>query len=101
MIDDRKLSDHFTLYDLTKTSHAQFQDENRDLNPLQIMKLGQVADLLEHVMFVLDTPLTITSGYRCPDLNKAVGSSERSQHLLCEAADFVPGKLDLGTAFRT
>lgn len=100
MIADQQLSQHFSLYDLTKTSHADFQEKNRDINPLQIAKLTQVAALLEHVMVVLETPLIVTSGYRCPDLNTAVGSTDRSQHLLCEAADFLPGQQDLGFAFR-
>lgn len=100
MIEDSRLTEHFMLYDLTKTRLTQFQEQNRDLNPMQITKLTAVARLLEHVMFVLECPLIVTSGYRCPDLNKAVGSTEHSQHLLCEAADFIPVDLDLGVAFR-
>lgn len=101
MIDDQNLTDHFSLYDLTSTTWGQFQDKNRDLNELQINKLTQVAKLLEHVLFVLGVPIKVTSGYRCQELNKAVGSTERSQHLLCEAADFVPSDVDLGVAFRS
>lgn len=98
---DRNLTDHFTLFELTKTNHPALQEQNRDLSPIQITKLTALARLLEHVRFVLGTPLTIHSGYRCPEVNKAAGSSDRSQHLLCEAADFVPGQQDLGFAFRT
>lgn len=96
-----QLTDHFDLYDLTKTNWAKYQDMNREVDKTQIVKLTVLAKLMEHVMFVLSTPLTITSGYRCPELNKAIGSSEKSQHLLCEAADFIPGQQDLGTSFRT
>lgn len=101
MCGDQKLSDHFSLFDLTQTSHSQYQEKNRDVTPEQIQKLTELANLLEHVMFVLDTPLNIHSGYRCPDLNTAIGSTPRSQHMLCEAADFTPGQQDLGFAFRT
>lgn len=101
MIEDRQLTDHFTLYELTKTNLSQFQESNRDLNDFQITKLTALAKLLEHVRLILGTPLIITSGYRYPDLNKAVGSTDRSQHLLCEAADFIPGQQELGTAFRS
>jgi zinc D-Ala-D-Ala carboxypeptidase len=100
-IEDIQLTDHFTLYDLTKTSMEKYQARNREVNPYQIGKLTELARLLEHVMFVLSTPLTITSAYRCQDLNNAVGSTDRSQHLLCEAADFIPGQQDMGSAFRT
>lgn len=37
-------------------------------------------------------PIKVTSGYRCPALNKAVGGAVASQHLKGEACDFVcPG----------
>lgn len=99
-MEDRYLTENFTLYDLTKTNRAQFQQKNREVTDDQIMKLIEVARLLEHVVFVLGVPVNVTSGYRCPDLNKAIGSSDRSQHLLCEAVDFIPEKMDLGEAFR-
>ena len=34
-------------------------------------------------------PITVTSGYRCKELNKAVGGSATSQHLKGEASDIV------------
>lgn len=36
-------------------------------------------------------PITVTSGYRCPELNKAVGGAATSQHLLGAAADITTG----------
>lgn len=101
MIANQKLTTSFSLYDLTRTDRADFQERNRQVTPDQITKLTELARLLEHVVFVLGTNLTVHSAYRCPDLNAAVGSTPKSQHLLCEAADFVPGTQDLGIAFRT
>jgi zinc D-Ala-D-Ala carboxypeptidase len=101
MIENQKLTNNFTLYNLTVTNRSEYQERNRSVTDEQIAKLRLLAGLLEHVVYVLGTIITVTSGYRCPDLNKAVGSSERSQHLLCEAADFIPGQQDLGVAFRT
>lgn len=98
---DIQLTDNYSLWELTKTSHKDLQDKNRDLNEMQITKLTALARLLEHVRFVLEIPLTVTSGYRYPELNKRVGSTDKSQHLLCEAADFIPGQQDIGMAFRT
>ncbi len=100
MFEDKNLTEHFKLSELTSTSHPEFQDKNRELTEEQINKLKAVAELLERVRYLLDTPLTVLSGYRCPELNKAIGSTDRSQHLLCEAADFMPGQQDLGSAFR-
>ena len=36
-------------------------------------------------------PIMVSSGYRCPRLNKAVGGSETSQHPEGEAADIYAG----------
>lgn len=44
---------------------------------------------LETVRFHFGQPVTINSGCRCPEHNKAIGGSPRSQHLLGRAADFV------------
>ena len=42
-----------------------------------------------------DTPIIITSGYRCPQHNAAVGGSKSSLHMLGLAADFVkPAGID-------
>jgi zinc D-Ala-D-Ala carboxypeptidase len=44
-------------------------------------------------------PVVVTSGYRCPALNAAIGGVPTSQHAIAEAADFiVPGR-DLDTVF--
>lgn len=100
MVDERQLTEHFSLYELTKTTRDEFQEKNRDVSEAQIAKLTELARLLEHVRFVLGVPITVSSGYRCTELNAAVGSTDRSQHLLCEAADIVPGNLELEPSFR-
>lgn len=100
MIEDQKLSENFTLYELTNSSHVDLLERNRIVTEEQISKLKEVATMLEICRLILGVPLRISSGYRCPDLNRAVGSTEKSQHLLCEAADFVPKGIDLSSAFK-
>ena len=95
-----KLSEHFTLDELTKTSLGQFQEMNRVLDDMQIQTLRNVAGLGEAVRGIILVPMTVTSGYRCKPLNDAEGSNDRSQHLKCEAMDFVPIGMDIGEAFR-
>lgn len=51
---------------------------------------------LEPLRVGIDAPLLITSGYRCPLVNKLVGGSATSQHCRGEAAD-----CELTTAFLT
>ena len=43
--------------------------------------------LLEQIRQSVNRPLTITSGIRCPEHNKAVGGADSSTHLRGEAAD--------------
>jgi len=100
MIKDFNLTEHFTFYELTKTSIKELQEKNRELTTAQLSKLINLARLLEHVRYILQEPLVITSGYRCPELNKRIGSKSTSQHILCEAADFVVKSRDLGDIFR-
>lgn len=100
MIEDQKLSENFTLYELTNSSHLDLLERNRIVSEEQISKLKEVATMLEICRLILEVPLRVSSGYRCPDLNRAVGSTEKSQHLLCEAADFVPKGIDLSIAFK-
>lgn len=100
MIDDVKLTENFSLFELTVTNKAGLQDLNRMLTSEQIVKLTEVAKMLEQIRAFIGKPLIVTSAYRCPEVNKAVGSSDHSQHLLCEAADFVPSGMDIGDGFR-
>lgn len=86
---DRKLSEHFTLYQLTVTGHADLQEENRKVGPEELSRLIALADLLELVQEIIG-PLDIHSARRSPALNSRVGGAKASQHLKCEAADCSP-----------
>lgn len=53
----------------------------------------ELVTLLERLREWAGEPIIITSGNRCPDHNRAIGGSLRSQHLLSRAADIrVRGK---------
>lgn len=89
-MNDRQLSPHFSLFDLTRTDHVDLQAENRHVTHEEETKLGEVASLLESCRVLIGCDLDVHSGRRYLELNKRVGGSERSQHLKCEAADFSP-----------
>jgi hypothetical protein len=83
------LTPHFTLEELTFTSHREFDNTP---NVLQINNLQRLAEFLEKVRELLGKPMLIDSGFRSPEVNQAVGSTSISQHLKGCAADFrVPG----------
>jgi hypothetical protein len=84
------LTEHFTLEELTVTSHRQF-DNTPKAN--ELANLMRVAALLEQVKIVLGgKPIMINSGFRSKQVNDAVGSKDTSQHRIGCAADIrVPG----------
>ena len=47
-----------------------------------------VDNVLEPIRDMVCTPVIITSGYRCPQVNKLVGGVNNSQHMSGCAADF-------------
>jgi len=51
-----------------------------------------VEDVLDPLREAYGRPIRVTSGYRCPQLNRLVGGSPNSQHMRGEAADIQPLK---------
>jgi len=81
------LSPHFTFEELTKTDHPEFADMNAAAGKLYMPEAMQLTGLLEQVRELIGVPMIISSAFRCPQLNKAIGGVSNSQHCLFEAAD--------------
>lgn len=82
------LSPHFTLEELTNSSTAKRLGIKNEPNEEQILNLtALVNNVLQPLRQSLGKPVVINSGFRCPELNKAVGGSPNSQHMAGEAAD--------------
>lgn len=47
-----------------------------------------VDNVLDPVRDMVNTPIIITSGYRCPQVNRLIGGVDNSQHMSGCAADF-------------
>jgi hypothetical protein len=84
------MTPHFTLAELTATSHRQFDNTP---NETELANLQKLAEFLEQVKTLLDgKPIMINSAFRSKQVNDSVGSKDTSQHRLGYAADFkVPG----------
>jgi len=85
----RKLSRYFTLAKLIHSDTARQRGIDNTPPTELIPNLRMLAEGLDAVRALLGHPLQISSGYRCPTLNEAVGGTARSQHCLGLAADFV------------
>ena len=84
-----KLSRHFPLSELTKSQTAERLGINNSPDNRVLAKLKALARyILEPVRLHYGIPFVPSSGYRCPILNKAVGSNSKSQHVQGEAVDF-------------
>ena len=83
------ISEHFTLQEFTASDTAERRGFDNGL-PIELLKNArQTAEMMEKIRSHLGgVPVIITSGYRCPDLNRAVGSSGTSDHLQANACDF-------------
>ena len=88
-----KLSPNFTLEELcasTKAKELQIINQVTDAVHLQALK-ALAKEVLQPIRDLHGDPVTVTSGYRQPDLNKALGGSPTSQHPKGEAADITVG----------
>ena len=84
-----QLSKHFTLEEFEKSQTATRKGITNKAGSGEIKNLGDLCyEVLEPVRVKFDKPVTITSGYRSPELSEAIGSKATSQHCLGEAADF-------------
>lgn len=83
------LTPHFTIEELAGTSVEKYKKLNLLKAQEQMGKMYMLAGFAERVREIIGKPMIITSGYRCPELNKAIGGALTSQHIFCEAIDFV------------
>ena len=86
---------HFTFSEFERSETAsRLKIDNRmpELAEAHVVELVDI--LLDPLREAWGGPLAVTSGYRCPELNRAVGGSETSAHLAGWAADLVPASDD-------
>ncbi len=91
-----KLSPYFTLNEFTRSKTAQQKGIKNEPDALQIERMRWLCVFLLEPIRRQFGPIYVTSGYRCPELNQAVGGARNSYHQYLEdtaAVDFqVRGK---------
>jgi zinc D-Ala-D-Ala carboxypeptidase len=85
-----KISEHFTLEELTFSEAAARLGLDNTPTPIVITNLGRVAAAMERIRTLLgDKPIFVHSGYRSAEVNRAVGGVVTSAHCRGLACDFV------------
>jgi len=80
------LSLHFTLEELTFTDHREFDNTP---NEQELANLKRLSLFLEEVKKLLGgKAIMVNSAFRSAEVNRAVGSTDKSQHRLGCACDF-------------
>lgn len=96
---DEQLSKHFTLWEMMRSGTAVRLNIKNVPDEQEKAALRQ---LCQHVLEPLRCrygAITITSGYRCLRLNRAVGGVPTSQHMRGEAADIFIPNLETGRKY--
>lgn len=83
-----QLTPHFRLIEFTRSATAAARGIDNTPSDEHLRNLHKLAEFLEEVRELLGHPIIITSGYRSPELNKAVQGSATSSHCHGLAADF-------------
>jgi putative chitinase len=82
-----RLSPHFTLAELTRSEAADGLGDANKPTEAHLCNLRLLALGLEQIRAAVGKPLRVTSGYRNPRVNAAVGGVRDSAHALGLAAD--------------
>lgn len=83
---------YFTLKEMINSNTAKSKGiDNTPTWRVVLNLLELVQNVLDPIREAYKKPITVNSGYRCIELNRAVGSKDNSQHILGLAADITVG----------
>lgn len=83
---------HFTIEELCKSDVAARRGIDNTPSAEVAANLQALVDnILDPLRDMWGGPVTVTSGFRCVALNRAVGGAVSSQHMKGEAADITVG----------
>lgn len=91
---DMKIGTYFDDYEFSCSCHRHAQD-GQGHNVLDHIIDKRLVDLLDAIRERIGQPITINSGYRCPEHNEEVGGVSNSQHVEGTAADITYDGVDV------
>jgi zinc D-Ala-D-Ala carboxypeptidase len=95
-----RLSPHFTLAEFVRSQTAARRGIPNVPGPAHIRNMERLCRSVLEPLRASVGPIQITSGFRAPDLNAAVGGSRTSQHCFGLAADIACALPPLATCRR-
>lgn len=87
---------YFTIAELCKSETATKYNIDNTPDPIIISHLQQLINFLNPLREAWGSAIKISSGYRCDKLNRFVGGSKTSSHLIGYGVDLIPanGRMD-------
>jgi len=82
-----KLSKNFSRAEIEHSNTAKRLGINNEMSEKHLENMQRLIDNLIQPLRDAIGPVRISSGYRSPSLNRAIGGSSRSQHSKAEALD--------------
>ena len=95
-----KISEHFTVESLSVSQEATRRGiDNRPPQDPVWPRLTELCVKILEPIWTNKGAITVTSGYRSPALNSAIGASKNSQHCFGQAADIIVTGVSVETLF--
>ena len=89
------MAKYFTIEELCKSDTAKAKGIDNTPNGATLENLQHLMDeILDPIRTKWGKPIRVNSGYRCSKLNKLVGGSATSQHVIGEAVDITTGSVE-------
>lgn len=87
---------YFTVKELCESDTAKKYGIDNTPNSIVISHLQQLINFLNPLREAWGSSIKVNSGYRCEKLNRFVGGSKTSSHLIGYGVDLIPvnGKMD-------
>lgn len=82
------ISTYFSLDELIASGYAARHGIDNIPPPREMLSLRYTASQLDCIRALLGVPVIVSSGYRSPVVNAAIGGAKNSQHMLGQAVDF-------------
>lgn len=86
------MANYFTINEFTQSETARKKKIDNTPEAEALSNIQELIAFLNPIREAWGSALTVASGYRCSELNKAIGGVSNSSHLVGYAVDIVPKK---------